>query len=106
MGAQAAKLDGVEPSSARALRKDPRIFAVAWNLLLACGLCVSPDLMLWCLKFFPSANIVLDPFMGSGTTLVAAKMMGLQAIGIERSEGYCALAVDRIKRAERIVEHA
>jgi site-specific DNA-methyltransferase (adenine-specific)/modification methylase len=58
-------------------------------------------LMKWCLGFLPDAETILDPFMGSGTTGVAAVQMGRQFIGIEKDERYFAIACERIDKAQR-----
>ena len=56
-------------------------------------------LMKWCISFLPDAKTILDPFMGSGTTGVAAVKLGRRFIGIEISPKYFDIAVRRIQAA-------
>jgi DNA modification methylase len=57
------------------------------------------EVMKWCIGQAPHNETVLDPFMGSGTTGVAAIQMGKSFIGIEREERYFDAACRRIREA-------
>lgn len=58
-------------------------------------------LMEWCLGFLPAARTILDPFMGSGTTLVACQKLGRHGTGIELDPDYFAIACKRVDEAAR-----
>lgn len=58
-------------------------------------------LMQWCLGFLPDAETILDPFMGSGTTLVACAKLGRKGIGIELDPEYFDIACKRVEEAYR-----
>lgn len=55
--------------------------------------------MKWVIELCPKAETILDPFMGSGTTGVAAIQMGRKFIGIERESKYFDIACQRIEQA-------
>lgn len=57
------------------------------------------ELMLWCIEQAGNPKTILDPFMGSGTTGVAAVQMGRSFIGIERELKYFDIACKRIEQA-------
>ena len=58
-------------------------------------------LMEWCLGFLLNAETILDPFMGSGTTLVACAKLGRKGIGIEIDPDYFEIACKRVEEAYR-----
>jgi len=54
--------------------------------------------MEWALGFVPECKTLLDPWAGSGTTLIAARAKGMQADGIEINEKYCEAAKQRLSQ--------
>jgi DNA modification methylase len=58
------------------------------------------ELMSWCMDMAkaPQGHLILDPFMGSGTTLIAAIRTGRRAIGIEIDPTHYRTAVERVRR--------
>ena len=55
--------------------------------------------MAWCMGFLPDAETILDPFMGSGTTGVAAIKLGRKFVGIEIEPKYFDIACRRVEEA-------
>ncbi len=53
------------------------------------------DVLRWVLQVVPPGAVILDPFMGSGSTLRAAKDLGHRSIGIDVDERYCEIAASR-----------
>jgi DNA modification methylase len=56
-------------------------------------------LICFSIEWSKSQGIILDPFLGSGTTAVAAKKLGRKCIGIEIEEKYCEIAVNRCRQS-------
>lgn len=58
--------------------------------------CPKPQPLMQALIMRTKAESVIDPFVGSGTTVVAAKYLGVRAVGIEQNEAFCEIAAKRL----------
>jgi DNA modification methylase len=59
------------------------------------------EIMTWSIQQIPGARTIVDPYLGSGTTLVSCARMGLVGTGIERDERYFDIACARVTEAYR-----
>ena len=63
------------------------------------------EVMRWCIEKLPKpSDVILDPFMGSGSTGIAAKDEGFEFIGIEREKEYFEIAEQRVSVASPLEE--
>ena len=61
-----------------------------------------PELVEWIVKLLcPEDGLVLDPFVGSGTTAVACKKLGRKFVGIEVDPDYCEVARNRLQKIDK-----
>ena len=88
------------------LRKAVRRIKWRWNGMIRKGSDIREHptqkpvgVMSWCLEHIPDAQTILDPFMGSGTTLVACAKMGRKGTGIELDPEYFEIACERVRQA-------
>ena len=99
---------GFEPctiahGTARPMRWNGGGLPALWTHFIAKGAarpdhpCPKPESLMieLVMQFTDEGETILDPFAGSGTTLVAAKRLGRKAVGIEISEAYCEVAARR-----------
>jgi len=56
------------------------------------------EVLRWAFQVVPPGMLVLDPFMGSGTTIRAGKDLGFRVVGIEAVESYCEIAANRLQQ--------
>ena len=58
------------------------------------------DLPEWTLQFTKQGNIILDQFLGTGTTMVAAHQLKRRCYGMELDSKYCQVIIDRMKKLD------
>jgi len=56
------------------------------------------ELMAWCIEKSKAGDLIFDPFLGSGTTLMAAEQLGKRCFGIEIEPAYVQVIVDRLEK--------
>ena len=59
------------------------------------------ELMMWCMEKSKAVGVVLDPYLGSGTTAIACERLKRRWIGIEIEEKYCEIAAKRIEQERK-----
>lgn len=80
-------------------KRDEAVLKIVPPLIKESGhFCEKPiNLMIYFLNKIPS-SIIIDPFLGSGTTAIASENLGKKWIGIEIEEKYCEIAAKRIEK--------
>jgi DNA modification methylase len=58
------------------------------------------ELMVWCIQRLKNNNTILDPYLGSGSTMVAAHQLKRKCYGMELEPKYCQVIIDRMRKLD------